>query len=159
YVDGFLITYLSGGLYFLASCTGKRSHWRPALAGFFFAAAAMTNLFATLLVLAGVVAYLFVRATIDRRSAVARAAAEATWFLTGPAVLVISGGLFSRAHGGRFLFFMPSIEALRTIKQGDYQANGYEWMHGEPRLLVPVFLVALLALAWRRGRRSEAERF
>ena len=33
YVDGFVITYLSGGLYFLASCTGRRSRVRPALAG------------------------------------------------------------------------------------------------------------------------------
>ena len=38
YMDGFVITYLSASLYFLASCTGRRSHVRPALSGFFFAA-------------------------------------------------------------------------------------------------------------------------
>ena len=29
YMDGFVITYLSGGLYFVASCTGRTSRGRP----------------------------------------------------------------------------------------------------------------------------------
>jgi hypothetical protein len=158
YVDGFVITYLSGGLYFLASSIGRRSRARPALAGFFFAAAAMTNLFATLLVLAVVVAYLFVRWATDRRSALARVAVEAAWFVTGAGVLVVAAGLFAREHGGRFLFFMPSIDALSTINQADYQAHDYGWMRDEPRLLVPVFLAAVVALTWRRRQRTEGER-
>jgi hypothetical protein len=158
YVDGFVITYLSGGLYFLASCTGRRSRARPALAGFFFAAAAMTNIFATLLVLAGLAAYLFVRVTTDRRAAFVRVVVEAVWFLTGGAVLIVGCGLFAREHGGRFLFFMPSIDALSAINPADYKAPDYEWMRGEPRLLVPVFLVAVVALAWRPRRPPESER-
>ena len=158
YVDGFVITYLSGGLYFLASCTGRPRSARPALAGFFFAAAAMTNLFATLLVLAGLVAYLVVRLTTDRRSAFARIAVEAAWFLTGAAVLIGGCGLFSRGHGGRFLFFMPSIDALSLIDSASYKLPDYGWMLGEPRLLVPVFLAAVVALAWRRRERPEGER-
>jgi hypothetical protein len=158
YMDGFVITYLSGGLYFLASCTGRRSRVRPALAGFFFAAAAATNLFATVLVLAAVVAYLFVRARTDRLAAVARVAVEAAWFLIGVGVLLVACGVFAREHGGRFLFFMPSIEALRTIKQAGYQAPNYAWLREEPRLYVPVFLAALVALSWRRRERPEGER-
>jgi hypothetical protein len=157
YMDGFVITYLSGGLYFLASCTGRTSRVRPALAGFFFAAAAMTNLFATVLVLAAVAAYLVVRWTKYRSAAFARVAVEAAWFLTGVGVLLVGCGLFARSHGGRFLFFMPSIDALSAINLADYQASDNEWMRGEPRLLVPVFLAALVALAWRRRHRPEGE--
>jgi hypothetical protein len=158
YVDGFVITYLSGGLYFLASCTGIRSRARPALAGFFLAAAAMTNLFATLLVLAGVAAYLFVRSRTDRLAALARVAVEAAWFLTGVGLLLVACGLFAREHGGRFLFFVPSIDALSAINPADWKAPDYGWMRGEPRLFVPVFLAALVALAWRRRQRPEGER-
>ena len=158
YVDGFVITYLSGGLYFLASCIGRRSRVRPALAGFFFAAAAMTNIFATLLVLFGVAAYLFVRSRTDRLAALARIAIETAWFLTGAAILLLGCGLFAREHGGQFLFFMPSIHVASAINLSTYKAPDYGWMLGEPRLLVPVFLVAVVAVAWRRRRRPEGER-
>jgi hypothetical protein len=158
YVDGFVITYLSGGLYFLASCTGRRSRVRPALAGFFFAAAAATNLFATLVVFAGIVAYLFVRCTTDRRAAVTRVAVEASCFLTGAGALLVACGMFARAHGGRFLFFMASIHTVSVLREAPRLARDYGWMRGEPRLLVPVFLAAVVALAWRRHRRPEGER-
>jgi hypothetical protein len=158
YVDGFVITYLSGGLYFLASCVGGRSRVRPALAGFFFAAAVTTNLFATALVLGGIAAYLFVRLRTDRRAALARLAVEGTWLAAGAGVLLVACGLFARQHGGRFLFFMPSIDALRTNNMAEFKVPGYDWMRGEPRLLVPGFLAAVVALTWRRGERSKGER-
>src|SRR5262249_36851601 len=88
-----------------------------------------------------------------RRRAVARVGAEAAWFLTGVGALLVGCGLFAREHGGQFFFFMPSIEALSTINQADFQATDYAWLREEPRLLVPVFLAVLVALAWRRRRR------
>ena len=157
YVDGFVITYLSGGLYFLASCTGGRSRARPALAGFFLAAAAMTNLFATLLVLAGIASYLFLRFAIDRRSALLRVTIEAAWFIAGAAILLVGCGLFARGHGGRFLFFVPSLHAVSALRALPRVSSDYAWMRAEPRLLVPLFLAAVVALAWRR-RRPEGER-
>ena len=158
YVNGFVMTYLAGGLYFLSSCIGRRSRVRPALAGFFLAATAATNLFATLLVLAGIAAYLVVRWITDRRAAVARVAVEAAWFLTGAAVLIVACGLFAHNHGGRFLFFMPSVNAVSVLRAAPRLTPGYEWMRGEPRLLVPVFLTAVVALTWRRHSRPEGER-
>src|SRR6185312_2999907 len=50
YVDGFVITYLAAGTYFLVSSIGRRSRLRPVLGGFFLAAAVASNLFAVLLV-------------------------------------------------------------------------------------------------------------
>ena len=66
YFDGFVITYLAGGLYFLASSISARSRLRLILAGFLFAAAVATNLFATLLVVGSVVACFIGRLLIDR---------------------------------------------------------------------------------------------
>src|SRR4051812_18609861 len=157
YVDGFVITYLTGGLYFLASCAGRTSRARPALAGFFFAAAATTNLFATLLVFAAIAAYLAVRWR-PRRAELVRTAVEAAWFVAGAAVLLVACGLFADHYGGRFLFFMPSIDALSQISTAAGKVPGYAWMRGEPRLLVPVFLAAVVAIAWRRRARPEPER-
>ena len=70
YVDGFVITYLAAGLYFLVSSIGGTSRVRPALAGFFLAAAAASNLFATLLIAGAVAAYLYGRRRVDGRLAV-----------------------------------------------------------------------------------------
>jgi hypothetical protein len=158
YVDGFVITYLAGGLYFLASCIGRRSRVRPALAGFFFAAAVATNLFAVLVVLAGIAAYLYVRGTTDRRAPLERIAAEGSWVLTGAGVLLVACGLFARQHGGQFLFFMPSIDALHVIDATVWKAQDYGWIGHEPRLFVPGFLVAVVALTWRRGHLGQGER-
>jgi hypothetical protein len=159
YFDGFVITYVSGGLYFLASWAGKWPRARLMLAGFLLTAATMANLFAALLVVGGLAAYSFVRWTTDRRGALARLATDGGWILIGASALLVSCGLFARDHGGRFLFFMPSIEAARAINLADYKLPGFGWMSGEPRLLVPGFLAAMLALTWRRSRAPESERF
>jgi hypothetical protein len=153
YVDGAVITFLSGGLYFLVSAIGGASRMRPALAGFFFAAAATTNLFATLLVFAAIVVYLYGRWALDRHLAFRNLAVDAVWFSLGCAVLLGVCGWFARSHHGRFLFFMPSINAIGELSTRSFKLPTYSWMRAEPRLLVPLFVAALAAIAWqRRGR-------
>jgi hypothetical protein len=146
---------LSGGLYFAVSSIGRTSRLRPTLAGFFLAAAVATNLFATLLVMAVVVAYLYGRAKVDRVRVPQRVAADAVWFFLGAAVLLGACGWFARAHGGRFFLFLSSVEALNDFSTSQWKLPTYDWMLGEPRLLVPVFVAATAAVAWRRHRAGE----
>jgi hypothetical protein len=150
YVDGATITFLSGGLYFLISSIGGTSRLRPALAGFFFSAAAATNLFATLLIAAAILVYLYGRATVDRAAILRRVALDATWFLLGAVLLLGFCGWFARSHGGRFLFFMNSINALHDISPARFKLPTYSWIWAEPRLLVPFFVGALVVIFWRR---------
>jgi hypothetical protein len=152
YVDGATITFLSGGLYFLISSIGGTSRLRPALAGFFFSAAAATNLFATLLIAAAILVYIYGRATVDRATTLRRVALDAMWFFLGAVVLVGFCGWFARAHGGRFLFFMNSIDALHYISPARSKLPTYSWIWAEPRLLIPFFVGAVVAVFWRRER-------
>jgi hypothetical protein len=155
YFDGAVITYLCGGLYFLVSSIGGTSRVRPALAGFFCAAAATTNLYATLLIVAAILAYLYGRATLDRRFAVRSVALDIVWFSLGAVVLLGACGSFARAHGGRFLFFMNSIEALNDFSTAQWKLPTYTWMRAEPRLLIPLFVGAIAGIAWRRRRTTD----
>lgn len=150
YSDGFVITYLAGGLYFLLSSVGSTSRVRPFLAGVFLAAAATTNLFATLLIFGAVVAYLAGRALVERRAAPRRVLRDALWFTFGVVVLLALCGWFAWSHDGRFLFFMSSIDAFRAIDTAAYKLPSYDWIRGEPRLLLPFFVAALVPIVWRR---------
>jgi hypothetical protein len=154
YVDGFVITYLAAGMYFLVSSIGGRSRVRPALAGFFLAAAAASNLFAVLLIAGALAAYLYGRRRIERRFAIASLGVDAALFAAGAGVLLAGCGAFAREHGGRTLFFMPSIDAARTISTATYKLPSYEWVWGEPRLLIPPLVAAAALLAWPYRRRS-----
>jgi hypothetical protein len=151
YSDGFVITYLAAGLYFLLSSVGSASRLRPFLAGIFLAAAATTNLFATLLISGSFVGYLGGRALVERRVALRRAVHDAVWFALGVVVLLACCGWFAWSHDGRFLFFMNSFDALREIDFTTYKFPSYDWMRGEPRLLVPLFVAALIAILWQRS--------
>ena len=154
YFDGFVITYLAGGLYFLVSTIGTSSRLRLTLAGFFFAAAVATNLFATLLVIGSVVAYFIGRLLVERRFDLRRLAHDAAWFVIGSGVLLGACALFARQHGGRLLFFMPSIDAARRINLENWKLPTYDWLWAEPRLVILPIAAATAALAWPSRRRS-----
>jgi len=155
YVDGAVITYLSGGLYFLISSIEATGRMRPALAGFFFAAAATTNLFATLLVLGAILAYLYGRIRVDRRLALRKVARDTVWFSIGSALLLTVCGMFARKYGGQFLFFLPSLKALNDFSTAQWKLPTYGWMLAEPRLLVPLFVGIVVPIAWRRRPRDD----
>lgn len=149
YPDGAQITYLLVALAFAVfAYGGSRPRLKLALAGFFTAAAVCTNLFAGLLVAGLTVLYaLFVltELRLDLRARLTDAAA----FVGGMAALVVACGAFARAHGGPFLFFMPSFHALPSISTSTSRPAGDAWVRAEPRLLVPLFLLAFVAVSWR----------
>ncbi len=149
YFDGFVITFLAGGLYFLLSSIRRTSRLRLALSGVFFAAGVATNLFVALLVAGAVCLYLYTRVRAKGIPALRPFAGDVGAFLVGTGVLVVGCGAFARAHGGPFLFFMPSINTALTLEPGSGKLPDYGWVTAEPRLLIPPFVAALVALAWK----------
>jgi hypothetical protein len=149
YFDGFVITYLAGGLYFMLSSIPRRSRWRLGFSGACLAAAVATNVFVALLVAGGAFVYLYSRVRTKGFPTLRAFCADAAAFLAGFGLLVVGCGAFARAHGGPFLFFMPSIDTALTLKPGSGKLPDYSWVPAEPRLLLPPFVAALIALTWK----------
>jgi hypothetical protein len=151
YPDGGAITYLLGAAYFAISAfESRRRPLRLAAAGFFAAAAFGTQIYAAIPILGLVLVYLtvfHVEQDFLRRFARDVAAAAAGAF----ALLVVCGTV-ARTHGGEFLFFMPSWRYAQSIKLSNWKHPGYDWMLGEPQLLLPLFFLALLAVLLLRTR-------
>lgn len=151
YPDGAQITFLLVALAFAVfAYGGSRPRLKLALAGFFTAAAVCTNLFAGLLVAALALLYALLVSTglrLDLRAWLT----DAATFVGGMVVLVVACGGFALAHGGRFLFFMPSFHALPSISTSTSRPAGDAWVRAEPRLLVPLFLLAFVGVSWRPG--------
>ena len=97
------------------------------------------------------VAYLGGRALVERRAALRIVLHDALWFTVGAVMLLALCGWFAWSHDGRFLFFMSSIDAFRAIDTAAYKLPSYDWVRGEPRLLVPLFIAALVPIVWRRS--------
>jgi hypothetical protein len=75
---------------------------------------------------------------------------DAASFCVGAVALVVLCGTFARAHGGPFLFFKPSFDAMSSISTSASRPPDNAWLRVEPRLLVPLFLLAFVAVSWRR---------
>jgi hypothetical protein len=154
YIDGVMMTYLLGGLCLgLPLARGSRRAASLAGAGVFFAAAVTTNLLAAVFALIYPVMYVFVQPASGLRQRVALALKDVAALLVGASVLVVALGFYARANGGSFFFFEPQIDVVRSGIVGSSKIPGYDWLRGEARLLVPVFLVLvgipILALARR----------
>jgi hypothetical protein len=151
YPDGAQITFLLVGLAFAVFAHGgPRRRRKLAAAGFFAAAAVCTNLFAGLLVVGLALLYtLFV--ITDFRLDLRTRLLDAGAFAGGAAALLVACGSFARAHGGPFLFFLPSWHALSSIDTASSKPAGDSWVRVEPRLLIPLFLLAFVAVSWRRA--------
>ena len=159
YIDGGTMTYLLAGLCFgLPLATGRIRALSLAIAGFFFAAAVTTNLFVALIALTYPIAYAFVQPAVGLRQWLKMALADLAAMLVGAAALLVALGWHARANGGPFIFFEAQIDVIRNrsllVKQ-----PGYEWLRTEPRLLVPVFLLAVAAPLLVVGRRLRPFRF
>jgi hypothetical protein len=159
YIDGGTMTYLLAGLCFgLPLTTARIRAVSLAAAGFFFTAAVTTNLFVALIALIYPIAYVFVQPAVGLRQRLKMAFADLAALLVGAAALLIALGWHARANGGPFIFFEAQIDVIRNrslfVKQ-----PGYEWLRTEPRLLVPVFLLAIAAPLLVVGRRLPPFRF
>lgn len=151
YPDGAQITFLLVALAFAVfSYGGARSRAKLGAAGFFTAAAVCTNLFAGLLV--GGLLLLYLLFVVTGFGLVVRPRlVDAVCFVFGAALLVLACGSFAHAHGGPFLFFRPSLDAISSISTASSKPADNAWVGVEPRLLVPPFLLAFVAVSWRRG--------
>jgi hypothetical protein len=159
YIDGITLTYLLAGLCFgLPLATGRIRAVSLAAAGFFFTAAVTTNLFVALIAVIYPIAYLFLQPAVGLRQRLKMAFADLAALIVGAAALLIAFGWHARANGGPFIFFEAQIDVIRNrsllVKQ-----PGYEWLRTEPRLLVPVFLLAVAAPLLVAGRRLPPFRF
>jgi hypothetical protein len=121
-------------------------------AGIFFAAAVTTNLFVALIALICTVAYVFAQPAARLGRSFTVAFTDLTALAVGATALLVALGLHARANGGPFIFFEAQINVIpggQFVKQ-----PGYEWHRTEPRLLVPIFL---LAAALRRAGYPDTE--
>lgn len=158
YPDGAQITFLLVALAFAVyAYTGSRARLKLAVAGLFAGAAVCTNLFDGLLLVGLALLYATLVWTSSRIDVPARLLDLAA-FAGGVAVLVVACGSFAQAHGGRFLFFISSWHELMTINTGEARPVNNGWVASEPRLLIPLFLLALIAVTWRRAERQRDSR-
>jgi hypothetical protein len=160
YIDGVTLTYLLAGLCFgLPLATGRRRPVSLAAAGVFFAAAVTTNLFVGLVAVIYPIGYLFVQPATGLLQRFVLALKDVAAFLVGAAALLIALGFHAQSNGGQFKFFQPQVDVIRSGIIGAYKIPGYEWLRTEPRLLVPVFLVAVAAPLLVLGRGLPPFRF
>jgi hypothetical protein len=156
YVDGPELTYLFASMYFLL-LRPQRRRLRlvcTAIGGFFAAAAVTTQLYAALFVAAFglVVAIVEFRRPIKLGRGLVESIAA---FVAGAVVLDVVCGSFSKAHGGEALFFMPQVRYLRVADPASYRNPHYDWSN-QPRILVPLFLLLVLAAVVRRRPETRA---
>jgi uncharacterized membrane protein len=91
----------------------------------------------------------------DERRAI-RVARDVAAFAVGAVVLLLLGGVFARAHGGEFLFFMPQVRVVRSTTGGYNQLPVDQWLPGALYFWVVPFVIlfatAVLAAAKREDR-------
>lgn len=152
YPDGPTITYvLAAAACGIGTPRSGRRFIRLAAAGFFAAAAFGTQIYAAVAILGVILCYLAVEAVepgFPRRLVRVDLPAAAA----GVLLLLTICGSVARAYGGGFLFFLPSWRYAQTIQLSRWQLPGYAWMLQEPQLLIPPFLLAVLAVLLSRTR-------
>jgi hypothetical protein len=160
YVDGVSLTYALAGLCFgLPVAKGRVRAASLFAAGVFFAAAVSTNPFVALVGLTYPIKYAFLQPAKGLRQRSVLALRDLVAILLGAAVLVISLGLYARSNGGPFRYYDPQLDFIRAGVGGSYKIAGYDWLRNEPRLLVPLFLLAVAAPVLAYGRRLPPFRF
>jgi hypothetical protein len=158
YVDGAVITYFL--VAFACGITEARGRRRAAAlfaAGFFLAAAVATNIFVSVLALGFPLLYAAVN---PLRGHARRLRADGLAFVSGSAVLVLAGCIFSRANGEGWWFLGPQIRAAETLSAAPYRAATYGWVVREPRLIAPLLVLVMgglvLPLLPRRDRQQRS---
>ena len=159
YVDGASLTYALAGLCFgLPLAMGRVRAASLFAAGVCFAAAVSTNPFVALVGLTYPIKYAILQPATGLRQRAALALMDLVALLLGVAVLVISLGFYARSNGGPFRYYDPQLDFIRSDVGGSKIA-GYDWLRNEPKLLVPLFLLAVTVPLLAYGRRLPPFRF
>jgi hypothetical protein len=160
YIDGVSLTYVLAGLCFgLPLAKGYVRAASLFAAGVFFAVAVSTNPFVALVGLTYPIMYAILQPAAGPRERAALALKDLVALLLGVAALVISLGFYARSNGGPFRYYEPQLDFIRSGVGGTYKVAGYAWLRDEPRLLVPLFLLAVAAPVLAYGRRLPPFRF
>jgi hypothetical protein len=160
YVDGVSLTYVLAGLCFgLPLAKGRIRAASLFAAGVFFAAAVSTNPFVALVALTYPIKYAILQPAAGLRQRSALALMDLVALLLGVAALVITLGFYARSYGGPFRYYDPQLDVIRSGLGSAYKVAGYEWLRNEPKLLVPLFLLAVAAPVLAYGRRLPPFRF
>jgi hypothetical protein len=160
YVDGVSLTYALAGLCFgLPLATGRLRAASLFAAGVFFVAAVTTNPFVALVALTYPIKYAVLQPATGLRERSALALKDLVALLLGVAALVIALGVYASLNGGPFRYYDPQLDFIRSGVGRSYKISGYDWLRNEPRLLVPLFLMAVAAPFLAYGRRLPPFRF
>jgi hypothetical protein len=123
------------------------------------AAAVATNLFVALVALIYPIAYVFLQRATGLRERIVLAVKDAVAFGLGAADLIAVLGVYASLNGGSFVYFQAQIDLARTGDGDAFKVPNYEWLRTEPRLLVPLFLLAVATPFLVVGRRRPPFRF
>lgn len=76
-------------------------------------------------------------------------------FAAGAAALLFACGLFAKAHGDEFLFFMPQVRVVLSTSGGYNQIPVDQWLPFAPYFWVPLFVVLFAAVVLAVGSKRD----
>jgi hypothetical protein len=156
YHEGGVITYMIGAYAFSLVRTNTPLVRMASLAlGGAFAAAMVTTRVLDGAYLVGLpLLYAAVSADLPWRPRLRRFALDLAAFAVGAGALLLACGLFSRAHGDEFWFFMPQVRIVLSTSGGYNQIPVDQWLPFAPYFWVPLFAIlfsgVVLALGPKR---------
>jgi hypothetical protein len=162
YIDGAVITYMSGALCFTLTIQhGRRRVVEMMAGGVFAAAAVLTNIFVVVFVAGIPLLYVALnwRSVRNEKNVLLD---DIGAFSIGALALTAVCSIFSLANGGPVMFWNAQVHAVHHILAGPpFGVTSWSWVIQAPRVWAPVFLAAVAAvLCWTsRHRRDTAWRF
>jgi hypothetical protein len=157
YQEGGVLTYLIG-TYALTLARTKAPALRAGslfLGGAFAAALVTTRIFDAAYLIGLPLLYVAVLPNVPRGRRLLQLLRDAAAFAGGVAALLLAGGLFSRAEGTEFWFFMPQVRVLLATTGGYNQFPIDLWLPTATYFWIPIFAVAFAAAILLLGPRTD----
>jgi hypothetical protein len=157
YQEGGVLTYMIGA-YAFALVRTRSSVLRPgslALGGFFAAAMVTTRIIDVVFLLGIPLLYAAVNVDTGWAARLKQFVLDFVAFAVGAVTLLVACGLFARAHGEEFLFFMPQVRVVRTTSGGYNQIPVDLWLPFSPHVWAPLFVVVFAAVVLVIGPKGD----
>jgi len=157
YQEGAVLTYMIGAYAFSLVRTNAPLLRAASLGlGGAFAAAMVTTRIIDGAYLVGLpLLYLAVSAGLPWSAWLRRFARDVAAFAVGAAALIVACGLFARANGEEFLYFMPQVRVVQMTSGGYNQIPVDRWLPFAPYFWVPLFVIAFAALVLAVGPKHD----
>jgi hypothetical protein len=163
YQEGGVLTYMIGAYAFLIVRTRSPLLRAASLAvGGFFAAAMVTTRIIDGAHLVGLpLLYVAVSADSSWATRLRQFSRDVAAFGAGAIALLVTCGLFAKAHGEEFLFFMPQVRVVRSTSGGYNHIPAHVWLPLSPYFWVPLFVMLFAAVVLVVGPKGDriARRF